>query len=219
MTIRYVIRPCALSEVRALCVAHHGYAGASASATYAFGVYEDARLVAAYAWQPPPPGSASSVCPSAPAGVLSLSRMVAVPRAERQLNHVSRPLRHQMKRLIDRTRWPVLVTYSDEGEGHTGHVYKCSGWKATKRGTYPIYADADGKRTSKYRGGDTNLTGLTLIGETTIQRWEHWVTDDPATWMESHGWRRVAVAGKRWKSGAQAYTWRKQSGQQDFFTE
>jgi hypothetical protein len=34
-----------------------------------------------------------------------------------------------MNVLIDRTRWPVLVTYSDIGQGHTGHVYKCSGWE------------------------------------------------------------------------------------------
>lgn len=34
---------------------------------------------------------------------------------------VSKPLRRQMRVEIDRGRWPVLITYSDEGQGHTGH--------------------------------------------------------------------------------------------------
>ena len=119
------------AEVKALCSMFHGYGGSGSVFTYAFGVYEAGHIIAAYAWQPPPLPSAMSVCKRAPQAVLALSRMVAVPRAERHLNHVSRPLRHQMKRLIDRTRWPVLITYSDKSLGHTGHVYKCSGWRAT----------------------------------------------------------------------------------------
>jgi hypothetical protein len=80
-----------------------------------------------------------------------------------------------------------------------------------------VYTNATGKRASRYRGGETNTSGLTPIGVTTIQRWEHWVTDDPAAWMAKHGWVRVIIAGKRWKSGAQAYTWRQTTGQQDLF--
>jgi tRNA U34 5-carboxymethylaminomethyl modifying GTPase MnmE/TrmE len=57
----------------------------------------------------------------------------ALPREERRLRHISKPLKRQMRDLIDRTRWPVLVTYSDEGQGHLGHVYKCSGWQKTTR--------------------------------------------------------------------------------------
>lgn len=106
-----------MGDVKDLCAKFHGYHGAGSVAVYAFGVYEDGEIVAAYAWQPPPLGGAKSVCPQAPHGVLSLSRMVAVPRDQRRLNHVSKPLRYQMRGLIDRTRWPVLVTYSDEGEG------------------------------------------------------------------------------------------------------
>lgn len=203
----YIIRKCSIGDVDALCARHHGYGGAGTAAVYAFGIYEHDRIVAAYAWQPPPPASAQSVCKTCPHGVLSLSRMVAVPHEERRLNHVSRPLRHQMKRLIDRTRWPVLVTYSDEGQGHTGHVYKCSGWTPTIRSVVPFHLNADGVRASRYRNGTTNLDGLTKGGMTTIQRWEHWICDDPATWMEQHDWRRVVVHGKRWRSGTQAHTY------------
>ena len=66
----YDLRECPLSVVDALCASHHGYGGASATATYSFAVYEDGRAVAAYAWQPPPPGAAKSVCPEAPPACL-----------------------------------------------------------------------------------------------------------------------------------------------------
>jgi hypothetical protein len=87
------LRACDLPVVRALCVAHHGYASAGNNATYAFAVYENDRPVAAFVWQPPPPGAARSVCPESPGGVLALSRMVAVPHEQRRLAHISKPLR------------------------------------------------------------------------------------------------------------------------------
>jgi hypothetical protein len=83
--------------------------------------------------------------------VLALSRMVAVPAEQRRLKHISKALKRQM-RLIDRSRWPVLVTYSDESVGHTGHVYKCSGWTPTTRKRVRTYA-VDGVRTSSYQNG------------------------------------------------------------------
>jgi hypothetical protein len=165
----YDLRPCSMAVVRALCAIHHGYGSAGNSATYAFAVYEGDRPVAAYAWQPPPVGAARRVYPEAPSGVL-----VAVPRAERMLNHVSRPLRQQMRRLIDRGRWPVLVTYSDEGQGHTGHVYKCSGWERTERARRPYFTDASGARASSYSNGAHGGRDLRYAGTTMIQRWEHW---------------------------------------------
>ena len=143
-----VIEPCSLDVVRDLCAEYHGYGSAGGVSVYAWAVIENARAVAGYSWQPPAPGAAVSVCPEAPAGVLALSRMVAVPKAHRALKHVSKPLREQMWRLIDRTRWPVLVTFSDEGQGHTGYVYQCAGWEKTTRKRVPVFEDAEGRRTS-----------------------------------------------------------------------
>lgn len=204
----YDLRECELKTVRALCELYHGYHSTGGTATYAFAVYENEIPVAAYAWQPPPPGSAKSVCPQAPHGVLTLSRMVAAPKAERALRHISRPLRRQMRTLIDRTRWPVLVTYSDEGQGHTGHVYKCSGWQKTKRSRRPTYLDDAGRRVSSYSDGHHDTSELRRGEPTWIQRWEHWVCspDDVVKRIESH-WRRVPVPGLRWRSGNQAYTY------------
>lgn len=205
----YDLRPCHLDVVAELVAKYHGYGSIGANATYAFAVYEDDRPVAAYVWQPPPPGAAKSVCPEEPAAVLALSRMVAVPKEKRRLAHVSKPLRRQMRVLIDRGRWPVLVTYSDEGEGHTGHVYKCSGWKATIRSKRPFYLNADGKRTSSYSNGAHGSRELTRGGTTTIQRWEHraCLAGKADRWMKKHGWRRIPLPGRVWRSGNQAFTW------------
>jgi hypothetical protein len=205
----YDLRTVTLSQVRCLCEQFHWYASAGAAAVYCFGVWEGNAIVAAYAWQPPPPGAARAVCPEAPHGVLALSRMVAVPRRNRKLNHVSRPLRRQMKRLIDRTRWPVLVTYSDQGCGHTGHVYKCSGWRATKKEKRPFFLDDKGRRVSSYSNGRHGSRSLTRGGTTVLQRWEHWMCKRgmAAEWLASHGWHRVPVPGKRWRSGNQAFTY------------
>lgn len=216
------LRPAPLAEVRALCEQHHGYQSAGGLATYSFGVYERSlptnsfnydnyfvgRLVAGYTWQPPAPGAAKSVCPEAPHAVLALSRMVAVPKTERELKHVSKPLMEQMHELIDRTRWPVLITYSDEGEGHTGYVYQCSGWEKTSRALVKKYLDGEGRRVSPYSNGEyAKRQGVARAGATWIQRWEHWVCQRgyADAWLKTHGWARIAIPGKKWRSGNPAY--------------
>lgn len=202
----YDLRPCGIDVVEKLCRKFHGYSGAGGLAAYAFAVFEDGKPVAAFAWQPPAPGAARAVCPEFPQGVLALSRMVAVPKSERSLRHISRPLRLQMKRLIDRGRWPVLITYHDEGQGHTGHVYKCSGWQKTARSTARTFT-VRGRRVSSYNGGKSVARGR--AGKTTLQRWEHWICDrgDALKHARRSGLRRIAIKGKVWKSGSQAYRW------------
>ena len=201
------IRTCELSEVERLCAAHHAYGGAGGTAVYCFGVYEDGALVAAFSWQPPPPGAALSTCREVPGGVLALSRMVAVPKDQRALRHISKPLRVIMRRLIDRTRWPVLITYSDESKGHTGHVYKCSGWQPTIKRKSAAYEDDDGRRVSVYSNGKQRPKALKRAGSKVTQRWEHWASTTPLADMTAAGWHRVPVEGKSWRSGAQAYKW------------
>ena len=94
------LRPAAREHVLPLFEKYHGYKGIGNLAVYCFAVFEEDRPVAAFVWQPPAPGAAKSVCPEQPAAVLALSRMVAVPRAERALRHISKPLRRQMKAMI-----------------------------------------------------------------------------------------------------------------------
>lgn len=209
LTPSYDLRPATREEVLDLFLTYHGYKSLSKSMTYLFAVYEQGRPVAAYAWQPPPPGAAKAVCPEAPQGVLALSRMVAVPKSMRMLKHISKPLRRQMTHKIDRTRWPVVITYSDEGQGHNGFVYECSGWTKTVRSKRPVSENAEGARCSSYSNGKHGGRVLTRVGSTWIQRWEQRVcpVGEAADWMQRHGWQRVALEGKTWANGRQAHTY------------
>jgi hypothetical protein len=206
----YDLREAPHDAVVALVQRCHGYGSAGRLSVYSFGVYERGDLVAGWLWQPPPPGAARAVAPGAPAGALALSRMVAVPRHERRLRHISRPLRRQMRVLIDRTRWPVLVTYHDHGQGHSGHVYKCSGWQRDGNRMVKYAEREDGSRVSTYSAGAPS--GATVAGTTTLTRWVHRVCPkgQEQEWMAAHGWRREPVPGKHWRSGAQAMTWTRQ---------
>jgi hypothetical protein len=207
-----VLEKVSLEDVRSLFETHHQYAGVSNSSTYLWGLRDRGRWIAAFAWQPPAYGAAKSSCPEAPQAVLSLSRMVAVPKEERahlsqsKGRHLSKLLRRQ-ETMIDRTRYPVLITYSDEGLEHDGYTYQCAGWTPTVRQRTPQYVDDSGKRTSRYQNGKTSTAGLTLIGHAFIQRWENWACPrgGAAAWLEAHGWHRVPIPGKRWKSGSPAY--------------
>lgn len=203
------MRPCSMAEVQDLCQRFHGYGGAGNTAVYSWAVYEGRRAVAAFAWQPPPPGAARSVCPECPGAVLTLSRMVACPKAERALKHISKPLKTQMRHLIDRGRWPVLVTYSDRGQGHTGYVYQCSGWSRAGESRRPTLTDAEGRRVSTYSAGRHVERKDCVRGITILDRWEHWVCDRGGVeeWMRAHGWNKKPVPGKVWRSGSPAYTW------------
>ena len=214
----YDLRRCDEDTVERLCAAHHGYAGAGRVFFACFAVYEDGRPVAVYAWKPPPPGAAKSAAPDAPWSVLALSRMAAIPRGQRRLNHVSKPLRRQMRTLLDRGRWPVLLTYHDEGQGHTGHVYKCSGWTPTVRRKATTLT-LEGVRVSRYANGITRTPEGAVRGETWLQRWEHraCAAGDEARHMAAAGWVREPIPGKVWRSGRQAFRIVRAPAQQSIF--
>lgn len=51
---RFDIRAVRPSDIKDMCRRFHAYASSGNSCTYAFGVFEQDLLVAAYSWQPPP---------------------------------------------------------------------------------------------------------------------------------------------------------------------
>lgn len=69
-----------IEEARPLFEQYHQYAGLSSAATYLFGLRDQGRVIAAFAWQPPAFGAAKSTCPEAPQAVLSLSLVWWQPR-------------------------------------------------------------------------------------------------------------------------------------------
>lgn len=219
------VHPCSLKDILDLCNRYHKYGSSGCIHAYRFAVIEDGKPVAVYAWTPPAPGAARAVCPEFPQGVLSLSRMCAVPKSERRLKHISKPLRWQMKNLIDRTRYPVLVTYSDagdpkgDGRGHNGFTYQCSGWTKTAVNVVDYYEDSDGNRISKYNKGQKRA-GVLPAGRTEITRWENWACGkgEALDFAKSAGWSRSPIlkkdgTPKLWASGNQAFQWVKKQGE------
>jgi hypothetical protein len=75
---------------------------------------------------PPLPPAGKSVAGDDWRGVLVLSRLVVIPSVP--TNGASFLLGRSMK-LIDRERWPVLLTYADTRLGHTGAIYKATNWE------------------------------------------------------------------------------------------
>lgn len=203
---------CSWDDVRHLFVYFHPY-GDAGSAGEVFGARdEDGDVLAAWTWQPPPYGAAKCVSPSLPAAVLSLSRMVAVPRSTREW-HISKPLKWLMKNGVDRGRFPVLVTWADEGEGHSGHVYKCSGWQRDGESwsTRWEHPEHPGIRRSRFSNGRNRAAELIKVGRTRLIRFVHRVCapGEEEQHIRAHGW--VPKSAKRvWASGNRGVTWVKE---------
>ena len=118
-----------LKTTRRLIQQWHYAKGGSNTAVYTHGLFPrgwfwESQCVGAAWWLPPTKSAAMSFDENW-RGVLSLSRLVVSPNVP--TNAASFLIRHAMQ-LIDRDRWPVLVTYADEWQGHTGAIYKAAGW-------------------------------------------------------------------------------------------
>lgn len=83
------------------------------------------RLSGVAMWLPPTPTAARSVAGREWRGVLSLTRLVVAPDVP--TNGASYLLGASM-RLLDRERWPWLLTYADSSHGHTGAIYRATNW-------------------------------------------------------------------------------------------
>jgi hypothetical protein len=124
------VRPVAIDVARRLVRTYHYARGASNTATYLHGLFragsfwEEDCLGCAW-WIPPTRSAAEATYPKDWCGVLSLSRLVVAP--EVPTNGASYLIGRSM-RLIDRERWPCLVTYADEWRGHSGAIYLAANW-------------------------------------------------------------------------------------------
>lgn len=112
-----------------LVIRHHYAKGASNTATYLHGLYPTGWLwynecVGVAWWIPPTMTAARWWAPENPEGVLVLSRLVIEPEVP---PNACSFLISKSLRMIDRARWPVLVTYADSWRGHTGVIYRAVG--------------------------------------------------------------------------------------------
>lgn len=113
-----------------LIAAEHYSKGSAKQAAYIHGLFPagelwEERAAGAAHWMPPTQAVALCLLPSFPSGVLALSRLAVL---EEVGGNGATILLARSMRLIDRERWPVLVTYADSWRGHTGGIYKATGW-------------------------------------------------------------------------------------------
>lgn len=56
--------------------------------------------------------------------------------------------------LLDRSQWPVLLTYADSGQGHTGAIYDATGWiKDGMGGGWNYYEPTTGRQLASIQDG------------------------------------------------------------------
>lgn len=137
----------------------HYARGTSNTSTYRHGLYRTdtaplvSDLMGVALWMPPTRSAAEHIAGDDWQGVLACSRLCVAP--EVPTNGASFLLGRSMK-AIDRNRWPVLVTYADTAQGHTGAIYRATNWRCD--GEVPagdLWADASGRQTSRKHGGRT----------------------------------------------------------------
>jgi hypothetical protein len=128
------------------------------TSTYRHGLYAVAdgffaQLQGVALWIPPTKTAGQAIAGEDWQGVLSCSRLVVAPEVPK--NGASFLLGRSM-RLIDRERWPVLVTYADTNQGHTGAIYKATNWR--EDGPVPagdVWETPGGQLVGRKRGGFT----------------------------------------------------------------
>ncbi|MEJ8308571.1 hypothetical protein WKI41_05915 [Agrobacterium larrymoorei] len=152
------VRSVSLDVARNLVELFHYSQGASNTATYLHGLFRKGEIFdnACFGivwWIPPTKTAAQATFSENWEGVLSLSRMVIVPEAPK--NACSFLIARSLK-LIDRLRWPCLVTYADGWQGHTGSVYRASGWEHVGE-TKPerVYVTSYGRMVARKAGPKT----------------------------------------------------------------
>lgn len=147
-------------EAVRLIRSQHYAQGAPNTSTYRHGLYRVTTsyplvgdLLGVALWIPPTRTAAEHVAGDDWQGVLALSRLVVDP--EVPTNGASFLLGRSMK-AIDRDRWPVLVTYADTAQGHTGAIYKATNWRCDgETAAGDLWEDATGRMTSRKHGGRT----------------------------------------------------------------
>lgn len=144
----------------------HYSGSAPNTSTYRHGLYPAGILtpcVGVALWIPPTRTAGEHVAGDGWEGVLALSRLVVDPDAPP--NAASFLLGRSMRR-VERTRWPVLLTYADTAQGHTGAIYRATNW--TCEGPVPagdVWELADGSLCGRKRGKVTlTVAQMTRLG-------------------------------------------------------
>lgn len=125
------VRDADIGVARRLVTAEHYSRGASNTATYLHGLWPADEFWAERCqgvawWIPPTRSAAEATYPPNWKGVLALSRLAITPATPK---NAASFLIAGSRRRIDRERWPCLVSYADEWQGHTGAIYLADNWR------------------------------------------------------------------------------------------
>jgi hypothetical protein len=116
-----------IAQAKELVEKYHYARGASHTRVFTHGLYDDlGGLYGVAWWLPPTKPACMSVNRLEWKRVLSLSRMVVVPGVPK--NACSFLLARSTDLIRKDGRFNSLVTYADQSQGHTGHVYRAAGW-------------------------------------------------------------------------------------------
>lgn len=138
----WCVRPAPLAVAQALVSEHHYARGGSNTACYVHGLYNKAsgEIHGVAWWLPPTRVACESVNRPNWTRVLSLTRLVITPGTPK--NACSFLLSRSVKLIRRDGRFVSLVTYADESQGHSGHIYRASNWQYVGRtGPYPRWID------------------------------------------------------------------------------
>lgn len=143
----YRVETVPLDMARALVAAEHYAGGSSNTAVYRHGLFtagDPLTCVGAALWLPPTKPAAVSVATDW-RGVLCLTRLVVAPGVP--TNAASFLLGKSIGLIRREGRFHTLLTYADEGQGHTGAIYRATNWDYL--GAMPgheLWLDAEGRQ-------------------------------------------------------------------------
>ena len=124
------IKSVGLDIARRIIEDEHYAKGASNTATYLHGLWRKGSIweqdcVGVAWWIPPTKSAAFATYSENWQGVLALSRLAIKPDVPK---NAATFLMAGSRKLIDRKRWPCLVTYADTWQDHIGTIYDADNW-------------------------------------------------------------------------------------------
>lgn len=172
----WTVRACDIAVARRLVRRHHYARGASNTRTVLHGLFPagalfDEHCVGVAWWIPPTKAAAKALAGDRWEGVLSLSRLVILPDPSGvNPGNAASMLMARSIRLIDRDRWPYLVTYADSWRGHRGSIYRATGWADEGETAAEAVYTINGRMVARKAGGNTRThdemiaLGAELVG-------------------------------------------------------
>lgn len=168
----WFVRSVDMRVAERMVAAEHYAAGAANTSTYLHGLFRegdifDEQCQGVAWWIPPTKSAALATFPSNWEGVLALSRLVILPGVP---PNACTFLLSRSRALINASRWPCLVTYADEGQGHTGAIYKADNWTYVGKTRPERMYSINGRMTARKAGPKTRThaemlaLGAVLVG-------------------------------------------------------